>query len=73
MPITVRMNEDEANAVRFYARSHNLTVSEFARQAMLERIEDEYDLAAIAEYEKAKAEGTLKTYPHDEVWKELGL
>ena len=73
MAITVRMNEEEQAAVKFYARSHNLTVSEFLRGLALEKIEDEYDLASIAEYEKEKAKGTLKTYSHDEVWKELGL
>ncbi len=73
MPITVRMSDEDVSAVRFYARTHNMTLSEFARQAMLDKIEDEYDLAAIVEYEKEKENGTLRTYSHDEVWSELGL
>ena len=40
---------------------------------MLERIEDEYDIKIFEEYEAEKANGTLKTRPINELWKELDL
>nr|WP_238544155.1 DUF6290 family protein [Streptococcus mutans] len=30
-----------------YVQAHGLTISEFARQAMLKRIEDDYDLQIL--------------------------
>ena len=36
-------------------------------------IEDEEDLAAIADYQKRKADGTLKTISLDQLSTELGL
>ena len=36
-------------------------------------IEDEEDIAVIAEYEKRKADGTLKTISLDQLSAELGL
>ena len=58
--------------IKNYAALHNISVSELARQAVLEKIEAEYDLKA---YEAAMAEfvndGT--TYSLDEVEKELEL
>lgn len=40
---------------------------------MIEKIEDEYDLKVIEEYEKEKKAGTLKTYPIEKLWSEFGL
>ena len=39
--------------------------------AALERIENEYDLQALKEYEERKAAGEVKFYNHDEVWGDL--
>ena len=40
---------------------------------MLERIEEEYDLRVLSEYENEKVTGQLKTKPINELWKELNL
>lgn len=71
--ITLRLNDEEKYAISGYAKIHGMTVSEFARNCMLEKIEDEYDLKVISEYEKQKEEGTLVTRPISEIWEELGL
>ena len=73
MAITVRLDDDDNAAIRYYARTHNLSVSEFARQSMIEKIENEYDLASIVEYENAMAKGLLVTHSHDDVVRELGI
>lgn len=50
--MTVRMNEEDAELVRRFAQFEGVTISDFARSALLEKIEDAYDLqelrAAIA-------------------------
>ena len=72
MAISLRLSNEESILVKSYAALHGLSVSDLFRQAVMEKIEDEYDLNA---FEKAmasfKQDGT--TYTLDEVEKELGL
>ena len=72
MTISVRLNEEDTNLIKAYAEMNNISLSDLIRNALLEKIEDEYDLdcykKAIKEYNK-----NPKTYTLDEVKKELGL
>ncbi|WP_036612412.1 type II toxin-antitoxin system RelB family antitoxin [Oribacterium sp. P6A1] len=71
--ISLRVPEEELNILKRYAEFNNKSLSDIIRTTMLEKIEDDYDLKVFSEYDKEKTEGTLKTYSHEEVWKELGL
>lgn len=70
MTISVRMTDAETELIKSYAQMHGKTVSDFIRQAAIERIEDELDLKA---YEEALAEfkKNPKTYTLDEIEREL--
>lgn len=72
MTISVRLNEKDAELIKAYASLNNITVSDLIRNAIMEKIEDEYDLScyeeALKEYEK-----NPKTYDLDEIKKDLGL
>ena len=72
MSVSIRLNDSELAAIKTYAASYGMTVSECIRRAILEQIEDEYDLQvfeeAYAEYKKNPV-----AYTHEEVKKELGL
>jgi hypothetical protein len=46
------MDKDEEALVRSYAKLHKRKVSEIIRLAILERIEDEYDLKEFAQAKK---------------------
>ncbi len=72
MTISIRLNEEDAKLIKSYAKINKTTISEFVRKAVLEKIEDEYDLEC---YYKAKKEfdENPKTYTLEEVKKELGL
>ena len=72
MTISLRLNEEDAKLIKSYAKINKTTISEFVRKAVLEKIEDEYDLEC---YYKAKKEfdENPKTYTLEEVKKELGL
>ena len=72
MAISLRLNPEDDLLIKNYAKLHNMSVSELIRKAVIEMIEDEYDLKA---YEKAMAdyENDPVTYTLDEVKKELGL
>lgn len=69
MAISLRLSEPDMELIKAYAKLHGITVSEFARRSMLEKIEDEFDLEAIREYENDKNNNTLKTYSHDKAWR----
>ena len=72
MTISVRLNKKDTQLIKDYAEMNNISLSELIRNAVMEKIEDEYDLEcyekAIKEYEK-----NPKTYTLEEVKKELGL
>lgn len=72
MTISVRLNEKDTKLVRAYAKMNNISLSDLVRNAILEKIEDEYDLdlynKAIEEYNE-----NPKTYTMDEVKEDLGL
>jgi predicted DNA-binding protein len=72
MTISVRLNDKDTELIKAYAEMNNISLSELVRNAILEKIEDEYDLEcyekAVAEYKK-----NPKTYTLEEVKKELGL
>ena len=72
MNISVRINEKDTELIKAYAKINNISLSDLIRNAVLEKIEDEYDLEcynkAIEEYRK-----NPKTYTMEEVKKELGL
>ena len=72
MAFSVRLSPAEDVLIKKYAALNNMNVSEFVRQAVLERIEDEIDLQA---YERAMAEYRENpvTYTHDEMRRILEL
>lgn len=72
MTISVRLSEEDTKLIKTYAEMNNLSLSDLIRVAVMEKIEDEYDLEsyhkAMEEYKK-----NPKTYTMEEVKKELGL
>ena len=72
MTISVRFSDKDTESIKAYADTNHISLSDLVRNAVLEKIEDEYDLEcykkAIEEYKK-----NPKTYTLDEVEKELGL
>lgn len=72
MTISLRLTDKDTELFKKYAALHNMTVSQFLRDAAIEKIEDELDLQA---YERAMEE-YLKdpvSYSLDDVAKELGI
>lgn len=71
--ISFRLNKEDAELIKNYAAVNNLNLSEFIRNLLLDKIEDDLNLdeaRILKAYEKSKIE---KTYTSDEVWKELGI
>ena len=72
MTISVKLSEEDTNIIKAYAAMNNISLSDLIRNAIMEKIENEYDLEC---YEKAikKYKANPKTYSMEEVKKELGL
>ncbi len=72
MTISVRLSDKDTELIKAYAEMNNISLSDLVRNAVMEKIEDEYDLEcykkAMKEYKK-----NPKTYTMDEVKEELGL
>lgn len=66
--MTVRMNEQDAELVRKFAKLEGVTISDFARAAILEKIEDSYDLQELRE---AIAQDSGERFSIDEIISEL--
>lgn len=72
MTISVRLNNEETKLIKAYAELNNISLSDLIRNAVLEKIEEDFDLEtykkAMKEYEK-----NPKTYTLDEIKKELDI
>ncbi|MBS5857521.1 MAG: type II toxin-antitoxin system RelB family antitoxin [Clostridia bacterium] len=72
MTISVRLNDKETELIKAYAEMNNISLSDLVRNAVIEKIENEYDLEcykkAMEEYKK-----NPKTYTIEEIKEELEL
>ncbi|HEY5555638.1 type II toxin-antitoxin system RelB family antitoxin [Acetobacterium sp.] len=68
--VSLSVSDQEKAWMESYAKLHSIDLSEAIKEAFFEKIEDEYDLKVIAEYE---ADPDKTTYSMAEVAKELGL
>lgn len=72
MSFSIRLNEEEEKLFKSYASFHGCSLGEALKKALLEKIEDEYDVI-LAEQAHKEYLNDLTTYSMDEVKKELGL
>ncbi|HCX04860.1 MAG TPA: CopG family transcriptional regulator [Clostridiales bacterium] len=70
--ITLRINDDDDNLIRNYAKVNNISISELMRQAVLEKIEDEIDLDLYTQAMKEHTENP-QDISFDEMMTELGF
>ena len=70
MAFSIRLTEQEKKIVDSYARLHSISLGEAFKQALFEKIEEEYDLDdAYDEYKKSGEESR----PISDFWKELDI
>ena len=73
MTFEINLNDEDTATLQRYMKDMNMTVSEVARQAIMEMIFEDDD--ALAAYNEAMEEYRKDpvAYPVEEVWKRLGL
>jgi uncharacterized protein (DUF1778 family) len=69
--VSLRLNDRENTLIRKYAELNGMELSAFIRQAVIEKIEDEYDLALFNKV--WDEEQDQKRISHEQLKKELGL
>ena len=69
--ISLRLNDKDDTLIRKYAELHKMELSSFIRQAVIEKIEDEYDLSLFNKV--WDEEQKLEKLSHEEIKKEFGL
>ena len=72
MIVSISLSKEEEQLFKSYAEFTEVELSTLFKRTLLEKIELEQDLNTIAEYEKEKANGTLKLFGVEEVMAELG-
>lgn len=72
MSFSIRMNEQEEKLFKSYADFHGFSLGEAFKTALLEKIEDEYDIA-LAEQAHREFKKDSQTVSHEELMNELGL
>ena len=68
--MTMRIDDTDATVVRKYAKFEGKTISDFIRDAVFEKIENDEDLATLRAV-MAEDDGTR--YTHKQVLRELGF
>ena len=68
--MTMRLDETDAEVVRKYAEFEGKTISDFVRDAVFEKIEDQQDLATLRE---AIAADDGVRHTHEQALAQLGL
>ena len=71
--ISIRFNEEEEEILKNYVKSKEINLSQYIKNIIFEKIEEEYDLKSVQEYLKAKSEGTLNLIPFEEEIKEWDI
>lgn len=73
MAFSIRLTDEEKALADSYAKLHSLSIAEAFKRALFEKIEDEYDIAIADQAHKEWEADGFKTYPIEELWKELDL
>ena len=71
--ISIRFNDDEEEILKNYVKSKGINLSQYIKNTIFEKIEEEYNLKSVQEYLKAKSEGTLNLIPFEETIKEWDI
>ena len=69
--ISLRLNKEEERLFKNYADFTGEGLTTLLKKALTEKIEEEYDLQAVKEYESAKANGEVILVDHEKFWGDL--
>lgn len=71
MEIIIHLTEEETELAEQYAKNHAMSLEEACKEALLERIEDEYDAAIAEEAYRDYVKDGRKSRPVQQLLKEI--
>lgn len=73
MAFSIRLSEEERLLASSYAKLHSLSLGDAFKQALFDKIEEEYDIAVADEAYREYQESGGKSRPFAELKKEVDL
>ena len=73
MAFSIRLTDEEKQLADSYAKLHAMSVGEAFKQALFEKIEDEYDVTVADEAHQDYLKSGKQSRPVGELWKDLGI
>lgn len=71
-PVSVRFSQELNSMLSTIVEENNTTKTDFIRQAVVEKIEDMYDIRMADQAHKEWVDGGRKTISHEEMMKRYG-
>ena len=71
--ISFRLSDDEAKLIKEYVSINKLNLSDFIRETLIDRIEEDMQINEEKIIKAIEAIETDKVYDAEEVWKILGV
>jgi len=71
-PVSVRFSQELNSMLSTVVEENNTTKTDFIRQAVVEKIEDMYDIRMADQAHKKWVDGGRKTISHEEMMKRYG-
>lgn len=71
-PVSVRFSQELNSMLSTVVEENNTTKTDFIRQAVVEKIEDMYDIRMADQAHKEWVDGGRKTISHEEIMKRYG-
>ena len=71
--ITININDDEQKMLEKVVQMYDCSIASLIKNFAFEKIEDEYDVSVLREFEKREAEGKSKVRPAKEFFAECGM
>ncbi|HBK27739.1 MAG TPA: antitoxin [Dialister sp.] len=73
MSFSIRMSPEERNLAESYAKIHSISLSDAFKQALFERIEDEYDTSVYDQAYEEYLKSGKKSRPINKLFEDLDL
>ena len=73
MSFSIRLTTQERALVDSYAKLHSMSVADAFKQALFEKIEEEYDITVGEEAYQEYVDYGKKSSPISELWEDLDL
>lgn len=73
MNFSIRLTAEEKELAESYAKLHSISLEKAFKNALFEKIEDDYDVSAARDAYSEYVSSGKKSHPISELWEKSGL